>query len=308
MAAATPSRPAPAVVTRPGSIALTTPDDDVLPGARILFAKLYGHPDGFSQIITRHLADLLSAWQEPPSWWFVPYRDPDPHLRIRLLLADGEYGVAVARVAEWAARLRRLGLAGDLVLDTYHPEIARYGAGDAMAAAELLFAADSAAAVAQLVTLEVARQVEPLALTAASVTDLAAAILGSEAAGMRWLIDHPEPATAAPPGRAMVRQTLTLAAPDRTAIRGLPGGEQLLGAWQRRRTAAAAYAAQLSDARRPSPGQVLVALLHLHHVRVHGINTGTENTGYRLARAVALAWRACHQVHHGPSTARKAGA
>jgi thiopeptide-type bacteriocin biosynthesis protein len=84
----------------------------------VLSAKIYGHPAIFDTILTGHLPELMAEWDEPPPWWFVRYRDPHPHLRLRLHLADEEGGTAVVRLGRWAAGLRRRGLIGDLVLDT----------------------------------------------------------------------------------------------------------------------------------------------------------------------------------------------
>ena len=140
-------------------------EDGVLPGSRVLFAKVYGDPEVFDTILTRCLPELWSAWPEPPTWWFVRYQDPRPHLRLRLHLASAQdYGTAAVRVGAWGADLRRRGLAGDLDLDTYQPETPRYGSGPALTAAEALFAADSAAVLAQLTVLAAARDVHPYAL------------------------------------------------------------------------------------------------------------------------------------------------
>ncbi len=128
-------------------------------------------------------------------WWFIRYRDPRHHLRLRLHTADS--GQAAARTGQWAAALRRQGLASDLVLDTYRPETGRFGTGPALGAAEGLFAADSAAAAAQLACTGTG---DPQALTAASLADLAAALLGGRDPGLRWLADHPRPAGREPLG------------------------------------------------------------------------------------------------------------
>ncbi|MGH3930563.1 MAG: thiopeptide-type bacteriocin biosynthesis protein, partial [Pseudonocardiaceae bacterium] len=113
--------------------------------------KLYGHPDRQAAVLITHLPGLLSTWHSPPQWWFIRYQDPEPHLRLRIRLRSADaFGQAAQRVGAWAAGLRRRGLIGQVQLDTYYPETGRFGAGAAMAAAEWVFATDSAAAIAQL--------------------------------------------------------------------------------------------------------------------------------------------------------------
>lgn len=187
------------------------------------------------------------------------------------------------------------------MLDTYYPEVGRYGTGVAMHAAEAVFAADSAVAIAAL-TVAAGGSSDLHAVTAASFTDLAAAFTGSLNSGLNWLIDHvkhnPAPALA----REIHDQAMRLADPSGgwAALRGLPGGEKLVLAWDRRRSAVAAYRAHLSPAEGPEPDPVLAALLHLHHARVLGINQDSERICRRLARAAALGWVARHE-RSGPS-------
>ncbi|MFI6498144.1 lantibiotic dehydratase [Nonomuraea typhae] len=262
----------------------------VLPGADVVYAKLYGHPAVVDTILTRHLPELLRTWEDgPPMWWFVRYRDPRPHLRLRLHLTGArEYGRAAARLGTWAAGLRDRGLIGDLVLDTYHPETARYGPGEALAAAHAAFAADSAAVLAQLGTLAAARRVHPHALTAASLADLAAALLGGRAEGAQWLIRHPEAGPAPAGRRELARQVLDLTGENAPA--DLPGGAEIAAAWRDRRRAVAAYT-DLADVRSP----VIDSFLHLHHLRALGVDPGAERACRKLARAAALSFTARRQ-------------
>lgn len=261
-----------------------------LPGSGVLFAKLYGHPDVFDAILTHHLPTLLRMWDRPLRWWFVRYHHPAPHLRLRLHVHD--YGPSAARVGTWAADLRRRGLIGDLILDTYHPETGRYGAGPTMAAAEALFAADSVAVLAQLTALASSREIHPQTLTAASLVDLVCAMTGSRFAGMRWLIDHAELAGHAPVrDRELLHQALRLA--DGAVLHSIPSGQAITAAWHTRSEVATRYASCLTpDATHVTPASVLVSLLHLHHVRAHGIDPDAEAVSHRLARAVALSWNA----------------
>ncbi|MGH3546708.1 MAG: lantibiotic dehydratase [Pseudonocardiaceae bacterium] len=297
LAATVPPVRAPAVITSSAPLPLIGREQGALPGSGVLFAKPYGHPDVFDTILTRHLPTLLNAWDEPPPWWFVRLHHPAPHLRLRLHIQD--YGQAACRVGSWAADLRRRGLLGELTLDPYHPETGRYGSGPAMVAAEALFAADSAAVLTQLTALASSRELHPQALTAASLVDLVCAMTGSQHAGMRWLIDRPVLAgLATVRDREVLRQALRLA--DGPELHSIPRGPAIAAAWHTRSEAATRYAAWLTpDATHVTPASVLVSLLHMHHVRAHGIDPDTEAGSHRLARTVALSWNARQTVHAG---------
>src|SRR5260370_12453597 len=61
-------------------------DHGLLPGASAwLYATLYSPPDRHADLLA-HVPDLFSGWETPPEWWYIPYRDPEPHLRLRLHL------------------------------------------------------------------------------------------------------------------------------------------------------------------------------------------------------------------------------
>jgi thiopeptide-type bacteriocin biosynthesis protein len=189
--------------------------------------------------------------------------------------------------------LRHRGLVGELTLNTYRPETARYGAGPAMDAAEELFAADSTAALAQIGSPTAGREVHLQALTAASMVDLAAAMTGGWATATQWFLDRRPTQTGRPLVREHLRQAVQLADPssDHAFLRDMPGGELVVGTWRERRRAVAAYLARLRETpSAPPPETVLVSLLHLHHIRALGIDAESEQQIERLARAVALAW------------------
>jgi thiopeptide-type bacteriocin biosynthesis protein len=290
----------PAIARRLAGRPVVPVEHGQLPGGGVVFGKLYGPPDLFSSIITEHLPDLINGENDAGRWWFVRYRDPHPHLRLRLVTDD--FGRDAARLGRWAAQLRRLRLAGDLVLDTYRPETARYGTGPAMVAAEQLFTADSAAAIAQLTTYQGTPDSGD-AITAVSHLDLLAALLGDSGQAIGWLLDHPD-LLPRPTGdsRTARRHAIALAAPLDTgeAVAGAGTiGAPLAAAWAQRRTAARAYARQLADdPAGPSAAEVAMSLLHLHHNRAVGIDPDSEARIYHLARAVALA-----ATHRGTVTA-----
>ncbi|GLZ09632.1 hypothetical protein Acsp03_70980 [Actinomadura sp. NBRC 104412] len=294
LASATPPAPVPATVTgavksRSGLIGV---EHGVFPGRDVLSAHLYGDPDQYDEILDRHLPQLIGEVGEP-MWWFLRYRDRHPHLRLRLHPRAEEYGATVVALGDWASDLRRRGLVGELTLSTYRPEIVRYGSGPTMDAAEALFAADSAAALAQIALSRNDRDIHAQSLTAASMIDLAAAMTGGQSTAMRWFLKRRPFRTRRPLPRERVRQAVQLADPsgDHAFLRDVPDGELIIETWRERRRAAASYLARLRETpSAPAPESVLVSLLHLHHIRAVGIDADSEEQVERMARAVALGW------------------
>ncbi|MFI0484343.1 lantibiotic dehydratase [Actinomadura sp. 9N215] len=275
-----------------------------------LYLKLYGHPDRQNTILVRHLPDLLSSLDPPDQnrsgssgrYWFVRYRDPDPHLRLRLQIPRDQTAAAVAAVTAWTTRLQRRGLATRVQFDTDFPETDRFGGPVALPAAEEFFAADSDAAVTQLTAAAAADGPQQRAVTAASMLDLTVGFCGDVDQALRWLIEHTRPASTAPP-RALYDQAITLANPhDHTALARLAFNEQLLACWAQRRLVLAAYRRAL-DANAPaSVSPLLPELLHLHHVRMAGVDPKGERTCLHLARAAALSWSS-RRAPREPATA-----
>ncbi|MFE0156840.1 lantibiotic dehydratase [Nonomuraea sp. NPDC059007] len=259
-----------------------------------LYTRLHVHPDRQSELLTRHLPSLLATWPGGPAtgWWFLRHQAPDHHLRLRIPLHHpGEYGNAAHHVGRWADEIRDHGLLRRLTLDTYYPEPGRYGTGEALMAAETVFAADSAAALAQL---DAAGLEHPavVAVTAASMLDLAAAFTGSLNAGADWLTSHVLRHSEPPVSRPLHNEAMRLANPANhwAELRHLCGGTEITDAWERRRQAVVGYRALLA-AHRPDPDAVLTALLHLHHARMAGLDPASERLCLRLGRAAALAHR-----------------
>ncbi|MET9959470.1 lantibiotic dehydratase [Streptomyces sp. NPDC006326] len=256
-----------------------------LPGAsRTVRARLYGHRDRQDEILTEHLPRLLAGWQVAPPWWFTRHRDHASHLTLVLRLPDqAAYGHATERLGAWADELRRQQLASGLDLTTHQPQNARFGHGPARAAAELVFAADSAAALAQIAyAVRTGTPVE--ALTAVSLADLATAFAPTPGDGWSWLAAH-LPRERGPLDAGLSRQAQALAAAD-AAWRRQPDGHPVTAAWAARAKALTAYRHAL--AAEHDPATVLRALLQLHHLRAVGAGSEAERTTHRLARAVAL--------------------
>jgi lantibiotic biosynthesis protein len=264
LASADPPRPL-ARTIRPGR---TWHGPGHLPGASTwLQASIFGHPGRHVGLLTGWLPGLLGQWTHGPAdgWWFIRSATPAPHLRIRLPLHHpGAYGPAARTLGEWTRSLHDAGLLADVTLGTYRPETGRYGTGPAMAAAEAVFAADSAFTVAHLST---AASTE--AATAAAMIDLAAAFHGQAAPA--WLTEH----LGYGGGPALERSLLA------QVLQSVPVSPELA---ERRRSAIAAYRALLAA---DDADAVLADLLHLHHNRMIGTDAGSERRCLRLARAAA---------------------
>lgn len=255
-----------------------------------LYLKLYGHPDRQDPLLTRHLPSLLDDVGEP-HWWFVRYRDPEEHLRVRLALPADPIGATGERVGAWTRQLQRAGLITHASWDTYYPETARFGGTVAMEAAEEFFASDSAVAVAQLTAQARKGGPDVRAVTAASLVDIAVGLIGSDTEAMHWLIERTRTDATAPP-RAVYDQAVALVNPAarRTANTQLDAG--VAESWSARRAALAAYRTALEHTGRLSPPEALADLLHLHHVRMSGPGLPQERAHLHLARAAALSWTA----------------
>ncbi|NJC73028.1 lantibiotic dehydratase [Planosporangium thailandense] len=288
-----PAAPAPRLASAPQ---LASRETGQLPGAADaawLYAKIHTHPERFDEILADQLPHLLATVGADPTYWFVRYRSPHEtdHLRMRIHIPSGTpAGALTVAVGEWTHRLRRDGVAGRLVFDTYYPEVGRYGNGHAMRAAETVFAADSHAVVAGL---RHRLTVDPTALAALGLVDLVCGFLGNRADGMRWLTSPADP-VAPPADRAVAEQAITLVRDD--VLPNVPGWpSEVVEAWQTRAAALAAYRRQLpADA---DIDAVLESLLHMHHNRALGIDPEREATCRRLARHAALAWQA-RNGHH----------
>ncbi|MQS36157.1 lantibiotic dehydratase [Streptomyces katsurahamanus] len=282
--------PEPARREIPNPIRTVDPGTDHLPGhSTVLHARIQAHPDRFDEILTEHLPALISSFETHPQWWFSRHRatprpDSDQQLALCLSLPDpGAYGSTAERVHHWSQRLRRRRLLAQLTLAGYHPPTGRYGDSVAMEAAHAVFAADSAAAVAQIHA--ALSGMDGHALAVASLVDLATRFAPTVEGGLHWLSQE-LPQEKGPLDRTLRDRALSLADPYDDAFSSSPGAAAVAAAWQQRAIVLSAYREELSAQR--DPLTALGSLLHLHHVRALGIDADRERVTGRLARACAL--------------------
>ncbi|WP_406634927.1 lantibiotic dehydratase [Amycolatopsis sp. WGS_07] len=241
-----------------------------------LSVKLYAEPFAHDELLADHIPALVSAIGAD-RWFFLRYQDPRAHLRLRF------HGDALPAVREWTSHLVAAGLARESIVDTYRPEISRYGGPEAIAFAEAVFHADSIAALAQLNT-----DLPADLLVAANCLDLASRLHGE--GWEDWL------RTAYPKDRSHA----AFQAQRKEAVRLLSPWDgwpdlpsTVLEAWERRAPHLERYGEVLRDLTArgaiESPSSAFRAVLHMHHNRLAGISPAAERNCYAIARGVAQA-------------------
>jgi thiopeptide-type bacteriocin biosynthesis protein len=259
--------------------------------ASILHAQVHTHPERVDEILSDHLPGLLDGL-EPTAWWFerrhdLTHPETDPHLSLFVrLTAENAYGTVAEHLHRWTAELQAQRLAFRSTLTTHRPQTGRYGDGQAMDAALEVFAADSAAALAQ-VRAAATGGTDAWALTAASMVDIVTAFTETSEQGYGWLVSH-SLGKGRPVGREVRQEALGLADPGEgyAVLRSLPAGNEIVAAWQTRATVLTTYRECLAADR--DPLSVIRSLLHLHHRRALGVDPNRETAINRLARAIAL--------------------
>ncbi|WP_367138431.1 MULTISPECIES: lantibiotic dehydratase [Streptomyces] len=279
----------------PKSVSVRTIADGAicLPGrSTILAAQIHAHPERYDELLIEYLPELIDGFEGAPQWWFSRHRAmPRPgtehYLALLLKLPEpSAYGQAAERLHDWAGRLHQKRLIARLTLSTYEPQSGRYGFGPVLDAAYGVFAADSAAALAQI-RMTAQDEVSPESLTAASLVDLAVSFASSGNDGLHWLVEQ-LPREHDRVDRALRDQALDIADPHghSATLRALPGGNDVAAAWQTRATMLTAYREHLAAQR--DPLTALHPLLRLHQVRAVGLSPDVRRITSRLARACAL--------------------
>ncbi|MEU0690982.1 lantibiotic dehydratase [Streptomyces uncialis] len=259
-----------------------------LPGAgTVLRAQLHAHPRRQDEILDRHLSRLLERFgATPPTWWFIRRHDCPSYLDLVFHVEPGTYGTVAEHVHAWSRSLHEKAMASRLTLIDFRPRPGEYGHGQALAAAHRLFAADSAAALAQIRLTDQNPNHSPQALAAASILDLVRHIAPSPEEGEDWLIEQ-TPQGSGRLDRHLREQTLDLTTlGDRAAPTAFPGGTEVTEAWTARATAVRDYRRALTGQR--APLTTARPLIHQHHARALGPDPTTEATTLRLARTAAL--------------------
>nr|MCH9688723.1 lantibiotic dehydratase [Deltaproteobacteria bacterium] len=146
-------QPAPAPTPRPAPPPATV-TRRFTPGGPWLYLKLYAGPGVADRLITQAVAPVVQWARQQGScdrWFFMRYRDPEPHVRVRL---HGDpaalWGQVLPRMHQTLAPLLAAGQLHSIQVDTYVRELERYGGDLGIDRAEQIFEADSDAVVGVL--------------------------------------------------------------------------------------------------------------------------------------------------------------
>ena len=116
-----------------------------VPGGRWLFVKIYAGQHAADHLLSHVLRAAVDEHGrrfpgEP--WFFVRYADPQWHLRLRFC-GDNVASVLLPMLHDSLTPLVGSNLVARVQLDTYVPELDRYGGTAAISLVEQLFCADS---------------------------------------------------------------------------------------------------------------------------------------------------------------------
>ncbi|WP_193768918.1 lantibiotic dehydratase [Metasolibacillus meyeri] len=113
-----------------------------MPFSEWIYIKLYCPENRQEELLGEHLLKFIhkNDWFE--QFFYMRYKDPKFHIRLRFKvpLVDKE---KLDKVKEWINQLQEIGIISNCIIDTYDPEIERYGGPELINYAENLFYYDS---------------------------------------------------------------------------------------------------------------------------------------------------------------------
>lgn len=265
-----------------------------LPGGEWLYAKLYVPRARQAEVLARHLAPLtdpgLLRRAGADLWFFLRYEDPAPHIRLRFHgKPESLWPVLLPALHSWAQERTEAGLLAKMVLDTYEPEIERYGGPAALGHAERLFHADSESVVT-LLAMAPDQLGDPTMPAALGILDVLTH-LGSPDQALGWLSSPSVMERRGDVPRARKQDVAALL--DAHGRPLPPGAADGWGVgWSTRGPALAALRAALSaggtDPDRT--GRIARSLAHMHCNRLLGPAPEQELTAQVTAREALALW------------------
>ena len=113
----------------------------IFPGRFPLYFKIYA-PEVFHTDIALYFSNVCGKMGESVKWFFVRYFDPEPHLRIRIH-AEGQFSDLINYVAQELDAIAAEFPVQKWSVETYEPEVERYGGRMGIKLAEQIFSKDT---------------------------------------------------------------------------------------------------------------------------------------------------------------------
>lgn len=139
---------------KPLSVASYSPlteNREKFPGSDWLYLKLYMSDEKMNEFLVGYLYDFIEGFRQEGTikeWFYVRYRDPEPHLRLRIHALSFEMICRVLFALEDQLKLwTHLGWIRDVSIGKYEKEIERYGGPSLIEAAETVFFQDAISAL-----------------------------------------------------------------------------------------------------------------------------------------------------------------
>ena len=263
------------------------------PAGEWAYVQVYADTSAHNTFLSRHLPQVVRAVAtDIDRWFFLRFSSPAPHLRLRFHRKSPEVGTRLLEtLLTTLSTVRASHAIREVTVNTYEPEVSRYGGPDALPLAERVFCTDSQTAINQVALLEggSAPAVEPVTLMAANHACLLTSL------GFDWSAWAGEQFPRSRDGevsRAEIDAACQLITPHDTARRvtELLPTANLAQAWTGN-VAAKEYGELLW--RTPSvltPVQrdhAILSLLHMQHNRLIGSNEDSEQRSLTLLGHVA---------------------
>ncbi|MFF4953939.1 lantibiotic dehydratase [Streptomyces chattanoogensis] len=261
-----------------------------LPGGEWLYAKIYVPQARQPEVLARHLGPLtdpgLLHRAGADLWFFLRYEDPDPHIRLRFHgKPESLWPVLLPELHAWAQAREEAGVLGKVVLDTYEPEVERYGGPAAIGHAERLFHADSESVVT-LLAMGSDQRDDPTLSAALGILDIVTG-LGTPEEALGWL---GSPSVLARRGDIPRDRKQAVAALLDPCARPRPDGRDV---GRSTRGPALAGLREVLSAGAADPGRrarIALSLAHMHCNRLLGPRPEQELTAHVTAREALALW------------------
>jgi thiopeptide-type bacteriocin biosynthesis protein len=261
-----------------------------------LYLKIYGNSNREAELIAFELNNLwqkISSSRLADSFFFIRYRDREPHLRLRFRGEPGRLLTGlIPCLNEWFQYLAENGLLSGVTIDTYEREIERYGGPDLIEAAEELFHYDSLATLKMLFLKRAGTlKLDFDCLAVISILEMLENLDLSPEEQLDWLNSVAAPRDYLDDFRQSRRLLMELGDPSGgwAAFRLHQNGGEIYNIFQVRQAALTGFAAKLKVAKAGgrlwnTKTDIIASIIHLHCNRLLGADRDHEKKIMTLAR------------------------